>query len=347
MFDNLRRMGSHLRRGREPRINLALQGGGSHGAYTWGVLDRLLEHGLRIEGISGASAGALNAAAVASGWARNGADGARESLQHLWSTINRKAHLGPVQSTPLDYLLHGWNRDWSPGFMLLSGVTRVASPYQFNLGGYNPLKEVAEEAVDFDALARDDAIRLFVALTNVHDGKLELRRNHELSADVLAASACLPLVFQAVTIDGVSYWDGGYTGNPALFPLIFECRSPDLLLIRLTPEMRPEVPTRVPDIVDRANEIAFNANLTRELQLISLLQRRQSTRWSGNGMPRVFMHQIDTQDAMSRLDKASRVNADWPFLCHLRDLGYEHAGTWLRRHEKDLGKRSTLDMGSY
>lgn len=346
MFRGLRRLSRRLGLGEDPRINLALQGGGSHGAFTWGVLDRLLEHGIRVEGISGASAGALNAAALASGWVHGGPEGAREALQNLWSAINRKARLGPMQSTPLDYLLHGWNRDWSPGFMLLSNLTRIASPYQLNLGGYNPVAEIAEEIVDFEALARDDAIRLFIALTNVHSGKLELRRNHELNADVLAASACLPLVFQAVNIDGVNYWDGGYTGNPALFPLIFECKSPDVLLIQLTPEQRPQVPTRVGDIVDRASEIAFNANLTRELQMISLLQR-YSSRWLGNGSRQFYLHQIDTQDAMNDLGKASRINADWPFLCHLRDLGYEHASAWLDQHVHHLGQRSSVDLQSY
>ncbi|MEX2337883.1 MAG: patatin-like phospholipase family protein [Aquisalimonadaceae bacterium] len=346
MFDSLRRFGKRLRLGPDSRINLALQGGGSHGAYTWGVLDRLLEYGIRIEGISGASAGALNAAALASGWAHGGADGARETLRNLWSAINRKAHMGPMQSTPLDYLLHGWNRDWTPGFMMLCNLTRMASPYQLNLGGYNPVSEIAAELIDFDAIARSDAIRLFVALTNVHNGKLELRRNHQLNADVLAASACLPLVFQAVNIDGVSYWDGGYTGNPALFPLIFECRAPDVLLIQLTPEIRPEVPTQVSDIVDRASEIAFNANLTRELQMISLLHN-QSRSWLGKGSRQFYLHQIDTQDAMANMGKASRINADWPFLCHLRDVGHEHASAWLERHARDLGHRSSVNLQSY
>lgn len=346
MFDRLRRLRQRLYRRPETdsRINLALQGGGTHGAYTWGVLDRLLEYGIRIEGISGTSAGALNAAALASGWAHGGADGAREALHSLWSAINGKARLGPLQSTPLDYLLHGWNLDWSPGFMLLSNLTRVASPYQLNLGGYNPVAEIARELVDFEALARDDAIRLFIALTNVHSGKLELRRNHELNADVLAASACLPLVFQAVSIDGVSYWDCGYTGNPALFPLIFECKHPDVLLIQLTPETRPQVPTQVGDIVDRANEIAFHANLTRELQMIGLLQRYSSD-WLGKR--RFYLHQIDPQDAMANLGKASRINADWAFLCPLRDMGNAHADAWLEQHAHHLGQRSSVNLESY
>jgi len=361
MFDLLRRFGRRFKhdlqpgpassprfghlRPRPPGLNLALQGGGSHGAFTWGVLDRLLEHGVRVEGISGASAGALNAAVMATGWAHGGSRGARDALEGLWRTISDRARLGPIQSTPLDYLLHGWNRDWTPGFMLLSNLTRLASPYQLNPGGFNPVSAIAGELVDFEALNGKDAIRLFIALTNVQSGKMEIWRNEQLNADVLAASACLPLLFQAVQINGCKYWDGGYTANPALFPLIFECKSPDVMLIQLTPEHRESVPTRVSDIVDRANEIAFHANLTREMQMIALLAGNGNG-WLGHSR-QFHLHQIDTQGAMNDLGKASRVNADWPFLCHLRDLGYSHTEAWLTRHGQDLGRRSSVDLGSY
>lgn len=341
MFDRLRRLGRQLGLVRQPRVNLALQGGGSHGAFTWGVLDRLLEDGIDIEGISGASAGALNAAALASGWAEDGRQGARRRLEALWRAISDQARTGPAQSTPLDYLLHGWNRDWSPGFVFLTRLTRLASPYELNPAGYNPIIDIVNRVVDLEAINRPDAIRLFVSLTNVHTGKLELRRNGELNARVLAASACLPLLFQAVEIDGSSYWDGGYTGNPALFPLIFECDAPDVILVQLIPEYRASVPRRVEDIVDRAREIAFHANLTRELQLIELLQA-EGNGWLGGGRRQLHLHQIDTQNAMDHMGQASRINADWPFLSHLRDLGREHAGAWLERHGASLGWRSSL-----
>ncbi len=346
MLGSLRWVGRRLGIGGAPRVNLALQGGGSHGAFTWGVLDRLLEHGVRIDGISGSSAGALNAAVLASGWAHGGADGARESLQGLWSTISNSARMSPMQSTPLDYLLHGWNRDFSPGYMLLSNLARMASPYQLNPTGHNAIADIAGKLVDFEALSRRDAIRLFIALTNVRTGKLELRRNRELGPNVLAASACLPLLFQAVEVDGEHYWDGGYTANPALFPLIFECSAPDVILVQLTPEYRARVPTKVADIIDRANEIAFHSNLTRELQMIALLHG-EGHGWLGGGTRDFHLHQIDTQDAMHDLGKASRINVDWPFLCHLRDLGYEFTGEWLKTNARHLGRRSSVKLNTY
>ncbi len=320
---------------RRPRINLALQGGGSHGAFTWGVLDRLLEQGFRFEGISGASAGAMNAAALASGWQKNGADGARETLEHLWRTVSDQSQLSPMRSTPMEHLFHGWNRDYSPGFLFLSGLTQMASPYQFNPTGFNPLIGIVEQVVDFEALRHRSAPRLFIALTNVHSGRLELRRNDAISAQVLAASACLPLLFQAVHLDGAAYWDGGYTGNPALYPLIFECKAPDLLLIQLTPAERDEVPRKVAEIMDRVSEINFHSTVMRELQLLSLLSRN-------HGLGReLHLHRIDTRDATKHLGRASRINTDWEFLCHLRDVGRDHAEQWLSRHRRDIGRRST------
>lgn len=323
----LRRLGNRFRaRAAAPagrRLTLALQGGGSHGAFTWGVLDRLLEAGYEPEGISGASAGAMNAAALACGWQRDGADGARETLHTLWQTVSTQSVLSPIRSTPLEKLFHGWNRDLNPGYLLLSGLSRLASPYQFNPSGYNPLIPILEGALDFDALRDASAPRLFISLTNVHTGELELRRNAELTPQVLAASACLPLLFHAVELDGQHYWDGGYTGNPPLYPLIFECRSPELLLIQLIPGHLGEVPRRTADIVNRASEISFHANIMRELHLLDLLSRNH-----GLGR-RLRLHRIGTEGVTQGMGQASRLNTDWEFLTHLRDEGRARAEAWL------------------
>ncbi|MDN3517090.1 patatin-like phospholipase family protein [Aquisalimonas lutea] len=329
--------------GRGVRLNLALQGGGSHGAFTWGVLDRLLEEGrIGYEGLSGTSAGALNAAAFASGLLAGGRDEARASLERLWRTVSEQALGGPLQATPLDYLLLGWNRDWSPGFVLVNSLSRMASPYQLNPGGYNPLVRILEETVDFERLRQDRRVRMFVAATRVRTGEARIFRNGELDARAVAASACLPLLFQAVEIDGEAYWDGGYTANPALWPLFLECRSRDLLLVQLTPPERPELPTRVADIVDRANEIAFNANLVRELELLGLLRGGRAAVSPALPWRRHRLHAIDTGTVTEGMGRNSRINPDWHFLCHLRDEGRARADAWLQAHGAALGRHSSM-----
>ncbi|WP_290632381.1 patatin-like phospholipase family protein [Aquisalimonas sp.] len=329
------------------RLNLALQGGGSHGAFTWGVLDRLLdERRIGYDGLSGASAGAINAVAFASGYLEGGREGARNSLERLWRTVSDQAQLGPLQATPLDYLLHGWNRDWSPGFLLMNSLTRMASPYQLNSSGYNPLLRVLADTVDFERLRRDPRLRLFVSATRVRTGGVTLFRNSELSPKAVAASACLPLLFHAIEIDGEAYWDGGYTANPALWPLVLECRAKDLLLIQLTPPERRDLPTSVPEIVDRANEIAFNANLMRELEVLGMLRKGIAAVHHGLPWRAHRLHALDTGTVTEGMGRNSRINADWKFLCHLRDEGRTAAEKWLQRCGGHLGRRSSFTTGT-
>ncbi|MCK8516185.1 patatin-like phospholipase family protein [Methylonatrum kenyense] len=316
-------------RSRPRKLSLALQGGGSHGAFTWGVLDRLLEEDILVDGVSGASAGALNAAALVDGWSRNGREGAREALERLWQTISRTLQGTPARSTPLDYLLSGWNRDLSPGFLFLNRLTHLASPYALNPSGYNPITDIAEDVFDMERLNRSDGIRLFVSMTDVRSGELALRRNGAINADVLAASACLPLLFQAVEIDGRPYWDGGYTGNPALYPLLFECRARDIYLVQFTPADCQQAPRRVNDIVARAREIAFHANLSRERAFVEMLQQ-QGPGWFGLRRWRPRLHRIESGESMQGLGSSSRLNTEWAFLCHLRDLGRQHMDNWLQ-----------------
>lgn len=329
---------------RRPRLNLALQGGGAHGAFTWGVLDRLLEEDVDFEGLSGASAGAMNAAVLATGWLRGGSDGAREALHHFWYEISRISK--SFSPAPLDFLFSGWNRDWSPDFLLLSSLTKVASPYQLNPSGFNPIEQLLPRHIDFEALQRTDRLKLFIAATNVHTAHPRVFRNAEIDTRVLLASSCLPVLFQAVEIDGAHYWDGGYSANPALYPALLECASRDLLLVQLSPRLRPGVPTDIQEIAYRVNEISFSAHLFRELQLLAVLHQQ-----SGR-IPMAFhplrrriralrFHLIHTEGATEDMGRASHINADWQFLVHLRDRGRETADAWLVRNRRALGRRSS------
>ena len=254
-------------------IDLALQGGGSHGAFTWGVLDRLLEEPwLKIDGISGTSAGAMNAAVLADGHAEGGADGARAALENFWRTVSRAAVLSPFRRGPLDVLLGRWTLDHSPIYVALDLMSRLFSPYELNPGGSNPLREILAKSVDFERLARAP-IKLFVTATNVHTGRGHVFRNTDITADVLLASACLPTMFQAIEIGGESYWDGGYSGNPTMTPLVRECTSKDTILVQINPVERQDTPRTARDILNRLNEVSFNSVLLKELRMIAMLRQ--------------------------------------------------------------------------
>ncbi|WP_258867918.1 patatin-like phospholipase family protein [Alkalilimnicola ehrlichii] len=334
-------------------LNLALQGGGAHGAFTWGVLDRLLEEEwLVLDGLSGTSAGAMNAVVLASGWLNGGRVGAKTALHGYWRAVSNTARMGPLQAGPLEYLIHGWNRDWSPAYIMLSALTKMASPYQLNPTGFNPLRRLLESHVDFERLRNNKRIKLFIAATNVQSGMLKLFRTHELSVDAVLASACLPLLFHAIRIEEAHYWDGGYTANPPLLPLMRECRSRDLLLVQLEPLWRGRVPTRLQEIVDRSNEIAFNANLLNELQVLAALEGPPGCfpiRRSRLGLlpVRYRLHHLETEGVIEGMGRTSRINADWSFLLHLRDLGRQQADAWLEAHKGDIGRRSTMTLNRY
>jgi NTE family protein len=269
------RSDASVRPDRDPLpIDLALQGGGAHGAFTWGVLDRLLEEpGLRIEGISGTSAGAMNAAVLAAGHATGGSQGARSALENFWHRVSRAALLSPIRRSPLDVLMGRWTMDTSPVFLAFDLVARLFSPYDLNPGGANPLREILAECVDFTRVAQSP-IRLFVTATNVRTGRGRVFRNAALTPDVLLASACLPTLFQAVEIDGEAYWDGGYAGNPTMTPLVRECASSDTVLVQVNPVERPGTPRSARDIINRVNEVSFNATLLKELR-----RSRSCGRW--------------------------------------------------------------------
>ncbi len=218
------------------RINLALQGGGAHGAYTWGVLDRLLEEErLEVEAISGTSAGAMNAAVFADGMGRGGRAEAKRALETFWRNISQAARYGPLQPSPFDQASNGWNLDHSAAFIAFDLLTRMLSPYQLNPTNYSPLRQVLERSVDFKRLEDCRAVKLFISASNVKTGKVRVFKSGEITPDVLLASACLPFLFQAVTIDGEPYWDGGYMGNPAIFPLIYGAETTDVVIVQVNP----------------------------------------------------------------------------------------------------------------
>ncbi len=327
-------------------IDLALQGGGAHGAFTWGVLDRLLEEPepqLRIEGISGTSAGAMNAAVLAHGHAASGYQGAKAALEDFWQRVSRAAMFSPFRRTPLDIMMGRWTLDNSPIFVALDLAARVFSPYDLNPRGANPMRDILAECVDFARLGQSP-IRLFVTATNVRTGRGRVFRNAEITPEVLLASACLPTMFQAIEIDGEPYWDGGYVGNPTITPLVRECAASDTILIQVNPIERPGTPRSAREILDRLNEVSFNSPLMKELRLIAVLRQVanagdcEGARWAG-----MRIHRI-ASGMMTELGYSSKLNAEWEFFCMLRDEGRRCAQAFLSAHRHDLGRRSTLDL---
>jgi len=325
-------------------VDFALQGGGAHGAFTWGALDRLLEEPwLRIDGISGTSAGAMNAAVLVDGHAKDGADGARAALENFWRRVSNAAVLSPLRRTPLDILLGRWTLDHSPVFLAMDLMARVFSPYDLGPGGTNPLRDILAESVDFARLAQA-SIKLFITATNVRTGRGRVFRNDEITPDVLLASACLPTLFQAIEIDGEGYWDGGYSGNPTITPLVRECNSKDTILVQINPVERPGLPRSARDILNRLNEVSFNAVLLKELRMIALLRQvaqpdnSENAKWAD-----MRIHRISS-DVMVELGYSSKLNAEWEFLCMLRDEGRRAGDAFLTAHHEDLGRRSTFDL---
>lgn len=325
-------------------VDLALQGGGSHGAFTWGVLDRLLEEPwLRIDGVSGTSAGAMNAAILVYGHHKGGAPGAREALEQFWRRVADAARFSPFQRGPLDVLLGRWTLDSSPMYIAMDLMSRLVSPYDVNPHGANPLRDILAEVIDFDELA-EAPIHLFVTATNVRTGRGKVFKNAAVTPDVLLASACLPTLFQAIEIDGEAYWDGGYSGNPTLSTLVQDCESEDTILVPINPIERPGIPRSASDILNRLNEVSFNSAVLKELKMMALLRKvadpgdGEGRRWA-----RMRIHLV-RNDIMAELGASSKLNAEWAFFEYLRDEGRKAAQTFLEAHAHDLGRRSTLNL---
>jgi len=331
----------------DKRVNLALQGGGAHGAFTWGVLDRLLEdERIGFEGVSATSAGAMNAAVLAYGLSVGGREGAKTALASFWRRVSHAAAFGPLQPTPLDRIFGNRSLESSPAFVLFDLMTRLFSPYQFNPLNFNPLRQVLEQTVDFEAIRRAECpVKLFLSATNVRSGKVRIFDNMDLTADAVLASGCLPFMFQAVEIDGECYWDGGYMGNPAIFPLIYNCESPDVLIVHINPLERAELPRNATEIMNRINEISFNSSLMREMRAISFVTRLiDEHEGLSDRLRRMMVHSIAADDVMGKLGVASKLNADWEFITWLKDTGRERAEVWLDRNFSRLGQESTIDI---
>ena len=332
-----------------PRVSLALQGGGAHGAFAWGVLDRLLEDArLEIEAISGTSAGALNAAALAAGYAQDGAAGARRALERFWLSASEFAPFLPFQRTPADRMTGRWNLDRSPGYFWFNLWGRLFSPYQTNPFNHHPLREILARQIDIDAVRACESIRLFVTATNVRTGRARVFGREDLSLDALLASACLPHLYQAVEIDGDPYWDGGYMGNPAIWPLIYHASSADVVLVQINPLERAGVPRTPAEIENRLNEIAFNSSLINEMRAIAFVQRLlEANVLTGPIAGRyksMRIHMIGDEDAMKALGVASKANVERAFLEHLKAAGRAAAERWLAASFGDIGVRSSIDI---
>ena len=336
-------------------VDLALQGGGSHGAFTWGVLDRLLqEESIVFSGASGTSAGALNAAVLATGLARGGRPAAREALAAFWRDVasdgdcfGASAPASPSRSAR-SALWPAWpTPPFAPQFaewmwLWPAILGKLASPYQLNPLGLNPLRRVAGRHVDVAAL-RNGPLKLFITATSVHTGQAEVFKGDRLGIDALLASACLPHLFHAVVIDGVPYWDGGYSGNPALWPLIYDSTAADLLLVKINPLQRLETPNTPMEITDRINEITFNAGLTSELRAIAFVQKLlQEDRLQPERYKNLRLHMVHDEDRLAALGPQSKLDTGWDFLQSLHAMGYEAAATWLVQHRGTLGVESSL-----
>ncbi len=327
-------------------LNLALQGGGAHGAFTWGVLDFLMEDGrVGITGISGTSAGAINAVVMADGYQRGGPDCARERLSNFWEKLSALGGFSLVQRTPLDRARGDWSLDYSPGRMMYDSFTRAFSPYEYNPMNLNPLLDLLDAEVDFDRVRACSDIQLFVCATNVRTGKTKVFKHHEITAKTVMASSCLPEVFHAVEVDGEHYWDGGFMGNPPLYPLFYHTTCPDVLLVQINPVERDEVPVTARGIHNRLNEITFNATLLRELRMVEFVTRLiDHGKLDMETYKRINMHSIGPAEEMLELSSSSKLNLELEFLYYLRDLGRMNAERWLDENYDAIGKTSSLDL---
>jgi NTE family protein len=327
-------------------LNLALQGGGAHGAFTWGVLDRIFEDGrIWIDAISGTSAGAMNAVVAAQGMYDGGGDGARQALETFWRAVADAGRSSPVQRTWLDRAMGNWSLDNSPAYLTLDILNRIASPYVVNPLQINPLRDLVEKLVDFEKVQQCRDMPIYITATNVETGRGRTFTREEITLDVVMASACLPFMFHAVMIDGAPYWDGGYMGNPVLFPFIDESPCDDIAIVQINPVTRPGTPETAQAILNRVNEITFNSSLLKELWTIDLIDRLLAEgKVDKADFRHIKIHLIEAQDAMSPLGASSKLNTEWEFLLLLRDIGRRTAEAWIARHFDDIGQRTTVDL---
>lgn len=324
-----------------------MQGGGAHGAFTWGVLDRLLEHDdIVADAMCGTSAGALNAVTCAYGLHLGGPQKAKELLEQLWRKV---ALTGSYLFKPgiFDKVYGNGDIYNSPGYMMFNAITQVLSPYNFNPLNYNPLRDILNDLVDFKELKLYNKKKLFICATNVKTNRARIFSNQEITVDAVLASACLPLLFQAVEIDGQYYWDGGYMGNPPIFPIIENTGLKDIVLVKINSINIHSVPTSARDIADRVNEISFNSSLINEMKLIHYrneLIRHGILKVDNKQNREIFVHTISGYDALSQLKYSSKMNTSWEFLLELKEKGRAIAEKWLQQDYPAVGLKSTFDV---
>lgn len=333
-------------------INLALQGGGAHGAFTWGLLDKLLESELfNIEGISATSAGSMNAAVLAQGFIEGKEEGARQSLYDFWKAMSDYGKLlGITAQSPLDYFVEPILK--APfNYHLFSSMISLFSPYQFNPCNIHPIRDVLKNMIDVKQIQEKSNIKLFICATNIQTGKIRIFKNDELSIDTLLASACLPKLFQSVEINGELYWDGGYLGNPAIFPLIYETNCRDILVFHTVPIVRNELPTTTAEIDSRLREISFNSSLMREMRAIAfvsnLISKGQLKKEYEKNYKHLFMHCIRADESLRDFPLSTVYSPDWDFLITLRDLGRQEATLWIEKNYDNIGHKTTIDFNEW
>jgi NTE family protein len=329
------------------KLAVALQGGGSHGAYTWGVLERLLDQdGLDLCGYCGTSAGAMNATVLAYGLHLGGKKKAKELLHKFWKTVSDVGSRFPLTPNWFDLMFGKGNMDHSPGFLMSEMMNLYFSPYQTNPLNVNPLRDILTGIVDFDALRQCNVTKLFVCATNVRRGRVKVFRLHEMSVDAVLASACLPYMFQAVTIEGEDYWDGGYMGNPPIYPLIDGTDAKDILIVQINPINIPETPQTANEIRDRVNELSFNSSLMLEMRKLEFIDRLidEGIDLSSKNFRKIFVHNINPEEKLWDLNISSKLNTNWAYLQKLHELGYHYADAWLKANYDQIGIRSTCNI---
>jgi len=327
-------------------INLALQGGGSHGAFTWGVLERLMaDRRLHIAGLSGTSAGAMNAVVMADGFIKDRRVGAIAAIRTFWERISKTGMFSGESIKFWRSMTGRATLDGAPFYLMFDIMTRMFSPYELNPLDFNPLLDIIEELIDFEEMRRHSELKLFVTATNVRTGKPRVFTTPEMTAKVLMASACLPLMFKAVEIDGEYYWDGGYMGNPMIYPLVHECDSEDVVIIQINPLRRDEVPISARDILNRLNEISFNTSIVREMRgFATITQLIETGQLNNHHYSQVNFHMIEAQDDLAEFGASSKFNTDIDFLEDLHARGWRAAERWLDRNFDALGHKSSFDV---
>ncbi len=330
----------------QKKISLALQGGGSHGAFTWGVLDAILEdERLDIEAITGTSAGAMNAVVFAEGYLEGGRKGARGSLARFWRSISDAAAFSPAQEKLIRTFFRDWPLQRNLAYWWMDFLTHYSSPYDFNPLNINPLRDHLVKMIDFGKVRALTELKLFVSATNVHNGRIAVFEGHELTADHVMASACLPFLFQAVEIDGVPYWDGGYMGNPALFPLFYQTGCADILIVQINPVERDSLPKKAREIQDRLNEITFNGAMMGEFRAMDFVNRLiDEGKLSGDDYMRTRVHRIGGGQLLAPFAASTKIDASWELIQQLHGIGREAAKQWLSENYDKIGVEGTLDL---